>query len=296
MCSQAIVAQPFWLPGSSLEQALMSRFFRVPFHVAIAAAIAASLSADTARAALMPLEVSGFNADLVVEATATSPYASYADALDIFNNYAFFETGLTGSTKGIPAGGAFSADVTTVPFDIADFASDNALLLTPTATSGVLTLDAPAYLDSLNILAVSTNGGGLGAMVVFYHDGTYKLTDYGAFDWFGNSIGTSGGGNPYRPARQGLGRINLNSNGLENTGAADSNPDLYQTSIDLDGSKAVVSIAFSRGGPSGINTATAIFGVSGDVLGLLPTPVPEPSTIVLCGFAGLGWLAYRRRN
>ncbi|WP_442483399.1 PEP-CTERM sorting domain-containing protein [Aeoliella sp. SH292] len=274
----------------------MSRFSHVSVYLAIAAAIASLLTTSTTRAALMPLEVSGFNADLVVEATAISPFAPYADALDIFNEYAFFETGLTGSTKGIPAGGAFTADITSVPFDIADFASDNALLLTPTSTSGELTLVAPAFIDTLHVLAVSTNGGGLGAMVVFYHDGTYKLTDYGAFDWFGNFIGTSGGGNAYRPARQGLGRINLTSNGLENTGAAESNPDLYQTSIDLDLTKAVIAIGFGRGGPTNVNTATAIFGVSGDVLGFLPTPVPEPSTVALVGFAFAGLLVHRLRK
>lgn len=254
----------------------------------LAAAVAACISiSHSASAAPIPISVSGLNADLVVEASATAPYSDDAEGFDIPNQWAYFETGLEGQAAGLPVDGEFNADGTGTEFDIADYSGDNALLLSSASPSGVLTLDTPSQLASLHVLAVSTNGGGAGALVVTYDDNSTMITDYAAPDWYGDISGSTTFSNAFSPAIQGLGRIRLTDDLID---TPTGNPDLYETIIPLDSSKAVVSLEFTRAVTlNSANTSTGIFALSGEV-------VPEPSTMALLGLAGLGLVGWRFRR
>ena len=263
--------------------------FAMPFVMAAALTLAAVNSA--AIGATIPVALTGFNADLVVENTAVTPYSSYAVGFDVPNDYALYEAGLSTSTGGLPVDGILVSDFTGTTFDIADYAGNNALLLTATLPVGKLDLVTPTAFTTLHVLAGSTNGdsGGemTGTMVVVYTDSSVTATDYGAPDWFFQSGGTTGGGNSYDYAIQGMDRVHLPSNNIEDNG---TNPDLFETVVPIDPTKTVASVYFVRSGPANTGTATAIFGISGDTVE--QHTVPEPSSLVLLSLAGVA-LAYR---
>ena len=260
---------------------------RIKSSVAGAAALALVAVPTFAFAQATPVSVSGFNADLVVSNTATAPYDDDADAFDVPNNYAYYEIGLEGSVSGLPVGGAFTADTSGTVFDIADYASDNALLMTASNTTGTLTFDTPTAFDSISILAVSTNGGGTGAVTFNFQDGTSLTTDYQAPDWFGNNTGTTPGGNAYMPAIQGIGRVSVDPSVTQGVEQYATDPDMYETMITLSG-QTVTSMDFT-GVSAGASTTTGVFGISG-----VASAVPEPASLGLLGMAGLALVRRRR--
>ena len=100
------------------------------------------------RAADSPIGATGWNRDVVVENTATTPYTSAAQPFDVPNNYGFYQAGLSGGTRGLPATGFFTSllDGTTV-FHFQPYAANNMLQLSAsTSSSGTLTLSTPGIL------------------------------------------------------------------------------------------------------------------------------------------------------
>ena len=208
-------------------------------------------------AANWPLAVTGFNAGIIMANNAT-PAAPNATGFDIGNNYCFYQAGLSGGGKGLPASGLFTsvADNQTV-FQLGPYGATNALLMGYTyPTSRTLTLTNPQAYNSLAILAASANGGGTGTLVVNFTNGTHSQAfSFNDQDWFNTTANVG---------IQGFGRVKLGSSfTFEDPGA--SNPNLYQTIINLAASglnQPVASITFTN--PSiGGNQDSAIFAVSG---------------------------------
>ncbi len=127
----------------------------------------------TVSSANWPVGVSGFNAGVIVPASATiaNPQAT---SFDLVNDYCFYEAGLGGGSAGLPQNGAFvsQADNTTV-FQFGPYGGAN-VLLTGYAYpgSGTLTLLNPQSYNSLAVLAASANGSTEGALVVNFADGS----------------------------------------------------------------------------------------------------------------------------
>ena len=211
-----------------------------------------------------PLAIAGFNAGIIAgnNATAGTPGAT---AFDIPNNYCFFQQGLNGSARGLPLNGIFTSLASSdTAFKIGPFGVTNALLLGNTyPRSGTLTLSTPQALNSIAVLAASANGGGPGTFFLTFTNGTRSpVFAFNAQDWF--YVVTN-------VAIQGFGRLKLGA-GLAIQDNGDTNPNLYQTTVNLAAlglSLPVASITFSNRNSAGTSETAAIFGISG-----MPASVP----------------------
>jgi hypothetical protein len=215
--------------------------------------------AGLAAAQLSPVAATGWNRDIVVEATASPPYNTVAMSFDVPNNYAFYESALPGSSKGLPLFGGFTSVLDSTPGQFQPYTGNNALFMNATAPSGTLTLLPAAQrpYNRLAIFAVSANGGGTGTLVLNFSDGSSSSAiSYNAQDWFFVTANN---------ALNNLGRVTL-------TGAIDDgsagNPRIYQTNIDLTpaglnlNGQSVVSITFNK--PATANTSVVV-AISGEV-------------------------------
>ncbi len=213
---------------------------------------------------LFPLAATGWNRDIVVEASGTAPYSSFASSFDSANNLALYEVGLPGSTKGLPAGGAFnSASNSAIHAQLQPYNAPNALFLNTaiTSASGTLALNAQVPYEFLAVFASSASGGGAGTMVINFTDSTTSgVIPFNAPDWFNTTTNN---------ALINLGRSNLITNVVDDASA--DNPRIYQSVIDMAAlgfnNRAVASITFTKPAAS---TSTAILAISGQPASSLP--------------------------
>ena len=182
-----------------------------------------AVSGQLAASSASPLELTGWNRDVVVENTAAGPpYTSYAAELSPGEGTAFYQNGLPGTANGLPRSGAFASVLDGTRFQFQPYSGNNALVLSSDTgvSSGTLQLATPATYNSLAILANSAAGGGTSTVTLNFADGTAFTAGYFAPDWFNNS----------GFALSGVERLNLSTGALQ--GAPD-NPRFYQTTLDL---------------------------------------------------------------
>lgn len=211
-----------------------------------------------------PVEMTGYNAALLASNTATAGSPG-ATAFDVPNNIAFYQQGLSGSTRGLPLTGGFSSACDSgTAFQFGPYGAADALMLGYTyAKAGTLTLATPETFNSLAVLAASANGGGQGTFVVNFADGSHSPAfAFNAQDWFYTVTNV---------AIQGFGRLGLGTSlSIQDNG--DANPNMYQTTVNLAAlglTQPVTSITFSNPATAGASQNTAIFAVSG-----MPGDVP----------------------
>ena len=211
----------------------------------------------SAKSAIMsPIQVTGFNSDLVVEKGASGPpYASSAVELNPGENMAFYQAGLAGKSYGLPVDGLFTSalgDGTTFQFQ--SYSAYNAMVMNSGRPAGSLVLAVPQTFKRIALVAHSASGGGSGTMTLNFSDGSRYDASYNAPDWFNNT----------GYALAGFERMDITSGATQ--GAPD-NPRFYQTTLELEAilgssNRPLVSITFNQVPSTG---ATAVYAVSGEV-------------------------------
>ncbi|HEY7117040.1 MAG TPA: PEP-CTERM sorting domain-containing protein [Tepidisphaeraceae bacterium] len=248
-------------------------------------ALAGGLSAAStfsAVAAMVPIPVSGFNQDIIVDTGAAAPQNVVTATMDdgtvqtggLFTGNTWYQVGYNTAAPatGLPAGVVtVSAADPTVTFRLAPANGNNALMLDTTGSgaSGSLVLTAPARYTALTVLTSTGNGAGTLIPTLHYSNGAADktLATITSGDWFG--------GSPV--AYTGSGRVDVSDGSFNSVGT--DNPRIYQVNIDLAGQGAdqnpISSISFAFTG-SDPNTHTAIYGLSGSA-------VPEPGSVGVLG-------------
>jgi hypothetical protein len=218
--------------------------------------------------AAAPVALTGFNADVVVERTATGGNtANYAQIFDTESPpFCFYEAGLGASNiygtsptnLGLVSSRTYvsAVDGATI-FQFAPYTANNTLYLNAAAPSGALHFASPANFNFISILAASANGGGAGTWTMQFADGTSSPAfNFNAADW----QGTSGGAVTH------FGELYYGNYGIFYAYNLVNNfPSLYQTSVNLAdlgwSGKAIASITFTK--PAGGTLVTGVFAVSG---------------------------------
>jgi hypothetical protein len=144
----------------------------------------------------LPITIkSGYNADVIAEATPTSSYASIG--LDKWN-YAFYSSGTGKSNPLAGSDGKISAS-TGVNYQLASYASNNVLRLEENG-EGTLDFTTPVTTDKLYVLGISADGTSSVTATVLYSDNTTADFTLSLSDWCASGSGTV--------ALSGIGRVN----------------------------------------------------------------------------------------
>lgn len=233
------------------------------------------------RGANYPIAVTGYNAGILAPCTAT-PAVPQATALDLPNQFAFYQAGLnanprvggTGGEQGLPASGTVLSALDNSIFQLGPYGGFNALVLGYSyPRSGTLLLQSPRAYNSLAILATSANGGGNGTLVIHFLGGAKsEAFSFNAQDWYNTKTNV---------ALQGFGRLKLGQATLPTEDPGWNNPNLYQTTIDLARrglNQPIESVTFTAPGIAG-TTATAVLALSGEVMPAAINIAQQPQAI-----------------
>lgn len=159
----------------------------------------------SSRAAYNPVTLTGYNADIVLNGSATvnntTPFPSVTAGADVATNpgpftfyasdFAYSAGSLSGGpfTSGfMPAGGTISSSLTYgVPYQLAPYTANNALSLVG-VTSGTLTFSTPSSgIGELYVMGVSGSAGSTITFTVNFSDGTNQVFSGNSFGDWGSS-------------------------------------------------------------------------------------------------------------
>ncbi len=209
-----------------------------------------------------PLSVTGYNADIVVEAGAGSPGAltgattATMDAATGNTSATWYEAGYvpTAPTSGLPHAGSIITNLSAPDhlYVLApSYTANNSILLYSNGPSASVTPTAPASYAALSFLVAAGHGPVTVGCTIRHASGASEANSFSVPDWFTKSP----------VAFVANGRVNVGNRTLSYLNAG--NPRLYAVDIPLSVvSSPVTSISFNwQSGGSGANAA--ILAVSG---------------------------------
>lgn len=210
-----------------------------------------------------PVQVTGFNHDVVAEGDGNSSLATTTKEMDAIvpSNYVLCTRQFAAANAfqpagiyGLPDSGRFSVPGRT--FQMAPFDENNVLYLMP-GESGILELLQPARYTDFSLLALATEGDAQVELKFQFSDGSTQTFNKTIEDWFNNIV---------PPTFSGYGRVKridgpINAGDYE---AAPSNPRFRNLDLVLPCEKTLVSIEIRNIGPAGSQSFRAfILAVSG---------------------------------
>jgi len=226
----------------------------------------------------LPLQLTGFNADVIADREPSVRFAQLFDA----SCCAWFEAGLvddngTEHDDGILPGQVFSSMTGSgvnyliqpaVYNNVLQVSSADAATAQGVPTSGTLTLLSPGAYSQIAIFASGGNGGGTGTLAVNYDDGSSPSASYNCQDWCGGSNALSV--IPPSPiatlGAAGISRVTGGATATGSTkftygfGCGPQGFEAYETIIPTDNTKHIVSVTFNALDTS-VNRGN-IFGIS----------------------------------
>lgn len=209
-----------------------------PFYYPSLAEVEAYEQYDVAMPAVAPVAVTGWNADVIVEA---KPANKFSDTILDDQGWVLFTDAVRKSGSLCGSDGIVNTNKGT-QFKMADFASKNALILKELNKQGTLTFVNPEECEEVYLLAISANGMGKVAAQVYYEDGTNENASLlTVFDWYGeNATGNE--------AVFGLSRIMTKATYQYDIDEIDgrNNFRLYEFTLKTNKSKKVKNILFQK--------------------------------------------------
>ena len=213
-------------------------------------------------ASFTPIAVTGYNQDIVIEASAGRPGSltgvTSATMDTGTNNSAntWYETGyiLTAPATGLPHPGTTVTNVSAADHRYvlaSSFTANNAILLYSNGPGASLTPVTPAAFPGLSFLAAAGNGPATVGCLIRHANGTSESNYFSVSDWFNKSP----------VAFVANGRVSVSSKTVNSLNS--SEPRLYAADISLANAvSAITNITLSwQGGSSSGNAA--VFAVSG---------------------------------
>ncbi|MDO7853849.1 T9SS type A sorting domain-containing protein [Hymenobacter convexus] len=229
-----------------------------------------------AHATLMPVAVTGYNADVVADGAGTV-ISSTTDDVDggaVGNRFNFMTSTFIGSTgvaptSFLPNTGLFTSATTSgLTFQFASYTANNSLRINGVGT-GALTLTTPRAATDVYLLATSGNGASAFTATVNFTDGTTQVfTGLSAADWFSGTTNI---------ALRGFGRVGRDNNVIQNS---TTDPRLYEFRLTLaaaNASKTIQSVSIGKTATTG---ALNVMGVSINSTLSATRPGNDPSLAV----------------
>ena len=220
---------------------------------------------------IVPVTIAeGWNADIIAEARTAEKHTS--QTLD--------RQGWVLYTNGVQEQGALcdeSGLITTTAgndYQLADFSSNNALVLKRTSETANLVFEAPITTSELYLLTICADGGGGLSVTPIYSDNSRgDVQRFNIADWFGSSEGT---------AKHGLGRIKRSYSRDMRADGIDGNYQfrLFEHKINIDESKQLKGIMVRSFRSGSVPTLLAVSMKEQTTTGIVRIATESNSTIV----------------
>jgi hypothetical protein len=253
------------------------------------------IQSSGARAQVIPIPVSGYNQDVVVEAGAPANASGVTTATmdaGIGNTGGtWYEQGFNTSAPltGIPARGttivsaaapdhSYLFPASYGPGNGTAGTTNDAFVVGQGSGSPTIAFITPARYSALSLLGSSGHGPNSVDYVITFADSTTQSGTLSVGDWFN--------GTPV--AYNANGRVTVNTGAFDNVNAG--NPRLYSFDFTLSNTLSpVTSVALTS---SSVTSTAAFFALSGTL-----APVPEPTTLSLTAIGMLiGGMTWRKRR
>jgi hypothetical protein len=247
----------------------------------IAAVVATALVPAVASAQLAPVQITGYNQDVIVEVGAPADLheavTATMDAYTAETGDTWYQLGYNtlAPTTGLPTG-VVTSQTGNGTFAIQSAAANNVVMLNSAAPAATINLVTPLPYNNITLFSSSGNGVGTIGYTLNFAGGAPQTGTLTSPDWFNVDENVAYVAN---------GRVEPDDGSFD---AVDSNnPRVYEQAIDVTNPANLTSITLTFTG-SGTSTSTAVLGVSGIV-------VPEPAAFGVLGLGAAGLLARRRR-